>query len=170
MSDGAPDRIRNLAAYRAGQPDLDVFKKCFEGYTSPRFCGSDIDAMYWAPHGLWERCGHILVQEHKTAPASWSGSHGQWYALNSLAEIGQELRPIGSTHSLVVLVTYGEANNPDRYHWLPVHAWGRFAARESFDRMKLTACSLSNINSMPHRIWISAISKKRQCEAQGSLA
>jgi hypothetical protein len=171
MSDEeVPGRIRSLTAYRAGQPDLDVFKPCFQGYVSPRFCGSDIDAMYFAPHGLWERNAHILIQEHKQSPGSWVKSMGQWWALNQLAECGQRLIATGSDYGIAVVVTYGDSRNPTTYNWLPVYCWASLKGEHQFSKIKTRQCSIKNVNTMPHRQWIAAISKKRQDDIQGTLA
>lgn len=138
-------RIRNPGAYADGQPDLDVFRPCFDGFTSPLFAGSDVDGafVFWPPHGLWERRGHILVQEHKAAPASWEHCKGQRYALESLARVAPF--KIGCPRSLTVIVTYGEPNNPDRFEWL-WRGWSR-----------IETCDLEKPDSMPHRRWIQVV-------------
>lgn len=168
-----PDRIRNADAYRLGQPDLDVYTPCFEGFCSPRFCGSDLDGLFavgMAVHGVWERRGHLLVHEHKVSPRAWR--RGQWWALNALARVeeatlrdvlrhAREQPALGrdawgelvvralddAPRRLRVVVTYGE--DPDRptgYQWLPLRGFAWHHDVEPMD--------LADVESIPHRAWI----------------
>jgi hypothetical protein len=139
-------RIRNPEAYAEGQPDLDVFRSCFDGFVSPLFAGSDVDGLFvcWPPHGLWERRGHVLVQEHKAAQESWARSMGQWWALSALARIAP-FKP-GADRSLTVVVTYGDPNSPGHFEWVQPNG-----------QRRLEECSLAQPDTMPHRRWIKAI-------------
>lgn len=141
-----PARIRNPAAYRDGQPDLDIYNKCFEGFASPAFRGSDLDGLFVAtaiPHGMWERHGYVLILEHKAAATSWKW--GQWHALNQAAENGQvDLR----TH---VVVTYGEPNWPTSYQLLPLPGWRNRICACDFEQLPM---SLDDIDRTPMRRWI----------------
>ena len=160
MRSGAPPaRIRNREAYAAGQPDLDVFNKCFEGFTSPKFCGTDVDGTWsysWAPHGLWERRGHFLIQEHKQSRRTWIGCYGQWLALNMLGEFGKHARKRGTPGSLFVVATYGEnPDQPTHFHWLPVRKeWRRWRTENDFATIPARRITADDIETWPHRAWI----------------
>lgn len=144
----APKRIRNVDSYRDGQPDLDVYNGCFDGYASAKFCGSDLDGLFvagLAVHGVWERSGYFLVLEHKAHPKSWS--HGQWLALNALSEL--------NPRRLLVVVTYGEEpNRPHAYQSLPLHGWQEGPCAEFWP---LIPIDWADVESLPLRRWIRSV-------------
>ena len=157
-------RIRNPQAYADGQPDLDVFRPCFDGFTSFRFTGSDIDGIFvecWAGHGLWERYGNVLIQEHKRCPGSWAGARGQWLALNTLAMIARPRAGKTTYRSLSVVVTYGDPNSPTAWQSLPAKGWRCASTGNHFEAMPLRICSLDDVESLPHRKWIRWVSATR---------
>jgi hypothetical protein len=150
-----PKRIRDRASYREGQPDLDVYNKCFAGFVSPRFCGSDVDgffALAESVHGVWERHGHFLFLEHKVHTGAWS--RGQWAALNALAELGKRVR-----RRLVVLVTYGrDPDHPHSYQRLPLNGWRE---RVNAEEHPVRVISWDEIETVPMRRWIRWVSERK---------
>lgn len=144
-------RIRSADAYR-DQPDLDLYREAFVGVgLSEKFAGSDIDGIFGAfvrhtGHGLWERRGFVLIQEHKRRDPDGLDEHsGQLRALRALRGATAYL---GRFPRITVLVTFGDTKDPraQRYRWLRPEG--------------LTAPSLpftDDIEQWPHRIWIQAV-------------
>ncbi len=142
-------RIDNWQKYQAGQPDLDVFNPCFEGYMPASCKGTDLDGMvvaYWAPHGLWERFGHVLIMEHKEAPGAWDRALGQRIALEHASVIAPMRLDPSCNRSLSVIATYGEDSDSPT-------AWSKFPDPE------IRPCSLSSPETMPHGLWIRQVVK-----------
>jgi len=148
--------IRSVESFLSSAPDLSAYQSCFDGFASSRFTGTDLDGIFvasWAGHGMWERGGYSLIQEHKSCPEALASSRGQWMALNSLASIPTKAR-------LSVIVTFGDPDAPSAWKRLPVADWRRLRSRDDFAAMQVWAIKLHDIETWPHRQWIRWVSKR----------
>jgi hypothetical protein len=139
-------RIRDAESYRE-QPDLDIYAPAFEGVgLSKKFAGTDIDGIFGAVlrqsgHGLWERAGRLLVQEHKKCEASLiSVTGGQHRALAGLAAID----PV----KLRVIYTFGPVDQPSMQRWAHVNPNGSIGKLQDFT---------DDVENWPHRRWIKRV-------------
>lgn len=112
-------RIRDADAAFEGRP-VGVEVRLSRSVRVPAsFAGSDIDGLYfYSPiHGLWERRGHVLIQEHKTCrPEEYDPTSGQAIALRCLAELSDRLD---------VAITFGPPNDPTQQSYITLGRGGR---------------------------------------------
>lgn len=142
-------RIRSADEYREGI-DLDIYAPAFADVgLSAKFAGTDIDGIFgtigWQDaHGMWERDGHILIQEHKRSmPRSYESS-GQFQALAALARVNPKL--------LFVIVTVGPFDSPAGQQWHHILAGGVLG--------QPSLCT-EDVETWPHRRWIRMVNRKR---------
>lgn len=151
---GAVTRIRNVSSYR-DQPDLDIYAPAFAGVgISNRFAGTDIDGFFGIMvqqhlHGMWERNGHVLIQEHKKhQPEELDKSSGQYRALSAFAKISDRI---------CVVFTFGPTDNPSLQRWFRLFQNGRTSA--------IQQCT-EDPETWPHRQWIKKV-LGREVDAPG---
>lgn len=147
-------RIYDPAAYLREQVDLDVYAPAFEGMgLSARFAGTDVDACFTVLpqpiHGMWERAGRILIQEHKVREVPFDPTNGQHRALAVLAALNRD--------RLHVIITFGPINRPADQTWshlvsgndfMPTH----FSAPRPFG---------VDVEQWPHRRWLRLVTGQR---------
>jgi hypothetical protein len=155
---GSVSRIRSVSAYR-DQPDLDVYNAAFNGMVpSRRFAGTDIDGfsalVYQQPlHGLWERNGYFLIQEHKKhAPSELETTSGQFKALAAIADVAPD--------RIFVVFTYGPARSPELQQWQRLWPGGQLGA--------LQVCT-SDPETWAHRHWIRKAKSAAQIVGESPL-
>lgn len=139
----AVPRIRSVSRYR-DQPNLDIYAPAFVGVgISNRFAGTDIDGFFGIMlqqpmHGMWERNGFVLIQEHKKhSPEDLDKASGQFRALSAFANIDSE--------RICVIFTFGPTDQPAQQRWFRLFARGRTS--------QIQQCT-DDPETWPHRQWI----------------
>lgn len=150
---GAVKRIRDPDAYMREQPDLDVYAAAFDGMgLSPRFAGTDVDmffSLFMQPlHGLWERSGRILIQEHKRTLTTIDPTGGQFRALAVLASINPD--------RLNVIITFGPVDVPSEQFWSHLSPGSDFRPPSVTPAKPFT----QDVEQWPHRRWLRLVMNK----------
>lgn len=147
-------RIKDPDAYLREQPDLDVYAAAFADMgLSPKFAGTDVDAffsVFMQPlHGMWERAGRILIQEHKRHVSRPDPTGGQFRALAELSKINPE--------KLNVIITFGPVAAPHEQQWSHLLPGSGFSGPHvTWPPQPFTA----DVEKWPHRRWLRLVMGK----------